>query len=99
MRIGLEKLQTTRDGTPRIVAAQEYPIEPPRDFRSDFGERQHISTAGGTLDLEIATVIVVELLQGFHQQEVHREPDRAAPVGIAAKESTLRFRWLVIDAM
>src|SRR5689334_1723699 len=42
---------------------------------------------------------MMELLQGFDQQKIYREPDRSTPVGIAAEEPRGRFAWLVIDAI
>ena len=55
--------------------------------------------AGRAFDLEVVAEVVMELLQRFDQQEVHREPDRPAPVGIAAEQSGARIRRLVVDAI
>ena len=41
--------------------------------------------AGRTLDLKFIAVVVMKLLQRFDDQEIHREPDGAAPIGIAAE--------------
>src|SRR5215471_2852468 len=42
---------------------------------------------------------MMELLQRFDQQEIHREPDRSAPVRIAAEQTGRRFAWLIVDAV
>ena len=54
-------------------------------------QRQHLARAGRALDLEVVAEIVVELLQRLDQQEVDREPDRAAPVRVAAEEAGRRL--------
>lgn len=52
-------------------------------------ERDHIAGAGGALHLNRITVVVMELLQALDQQIVGREPDWAAPVGVASKQTGL----------
>src|SRR5262249_34467711 len=44
----------------------------------------------------IVAVIMMKLLKRFDQQIVNRKPNRAAPVGVAAKNSTLRLGRFVI---
>jgi len=39
----------------------------------------------------------MKLLQRFNDQEVHRKPDRPAPVGVAAEKLGTGLRRLVID--
>src|SRR5215471_17215378 len=39
----------------------------------------------------------METTQGVNQKVVDREPNRAAPVGVAAKEPCTRFSRLVVD--
>ena len=54
---------------------------------------------GRTLHLEIIAEIVMELLQRLDHQEIHRKPDRAAPVRVAAEQSGRRLGRLVVDAV
>ena len=52
--------------------------------------RQSVSIcagAGRALDPEVVAVVVVELLQRLDQQVVDREPDRPAPVRVAAEQA------------
>src|SRR5229473_2762609 len=51
------------------------------------------------LDLEIRPKIVMEFLQRLDQQVVYREPNGAAPVGIAAKHSGRGFARLVTHSV
>ena len=51
----------------------------------------------GQLDLEVVAVVAVVLAQRLDQQEVDREPDRTAPVRVAAVESGCRLGRLVSD--
>ena len=46
---------------------------------------------------EVVAVVVVELLERLDQQVVDREPDRAAPVRVAAEQSRPRLGRLVVD--
>src|SRR5262245_49825880 len=99
MKIVLEFLRAAVDGSAPVFATQEYARHPLRDFTRHFPQRQHLSGASRTFDLEVLAQIVMKLLQRFDQQEVDREPDGAAPVRIAAEQPRARFRRLVIHAM
>src|SRR6185295_2988221 len=39
------------------------------------------------------TVIEVKFANRFYQQVIHRHPDGAAPIGVAAKKARVRFAW------
>ena len=68
--------------------------QPPRQFRRNISEGHHIARTGGELDFEVISEVVMELLQRFDQQIVHREPDGSAPVRISAKEPVVDSRRL-----
>ena len=53
----------------------------------------------GNSTLNSAPVVVMELLQGLDEQVVHREPDRTAPVRVAAKKAGRRLARLIVNAM
>src|SRR5262245_53226940 len=55
------------------------------------------SRAGRALDGEVVTVVVMKLLQRLDDQVIDREPDRSAPVRIAAEEARPRFGRFVVD--
>src|SRR5678815_54646 len=50
-------------------------------------DRDEPARADRALDLEVIAVVVMELLQRFDDEEVDREPDRTAPVRVAAEQS------------
>src|SRR5882762_4841325 len=58
-----------------------------------------MTRAGGELHLEAVAQVVVELLERLDHEVVHRKPDRAAPVRVAAEEAAFRFGGLVVDAV
>ena len=68
--------------------------QPARQFRRHLPEVHHLPRAGRAFHLEIVAEVVVELLQRFDQQVVDREPDRPAPVGVAAEQR----RWSIRPA-
>src|SRR5438093_10205178 len=41
----------------------------------------------------------MEPLERLYQEVVDREPDRAAPVGVAAEQAQVRLRRFVVDAV
>ena len=53
----------------------------------------------GHSTLKSSPEVVMELLQRFDQQVVHREPDRPAPVRVAAEQAGARFGRLVVHAI
>jgi hypothetical protein len=55
--------------------------------------------AGRKLDLEVVAEEEVIALQRLDEQEVHRKPDRAAPVRVATEELAARLARLVVDAV
>src|SRR5262249_15739056 len=85
MRVVLKFFSAAEDGSLPIRVQEEDLHEPTRNFSGDLPERHHLSRARRAFDLETVAEIVVELLQRLDEQEIDRKPDRAAPVGVAAK--------------
>src|SRR5207248_5343805 len=79
--------------------AQEDGGEAPRELGRHLREVELRSRSGGKLYREAIAEIVVKLLQGFDEQVVDGEPDRPAPVGIAAEEAAGRLGGLVPHAV
>src|SRR5262249_44801241 len=50
-----------------------------------------------TFDLVAVAEEEMKFLERFNEQKIYREPDRSAPVGVAAKQAGARLRRLVID--
>src|SRR2546426_5824636 len=98
-RVPLKLFGAAVDGPPAVRAAQENSGQPAGKLFGDLPQRLHLSRAGGELYGNFVAVVEVEPLQGFDEQEVHREPHRAAPIGIAAEEARRGLRGLVVNAV
>ena len=92
VRIGGELGVIFQHGPLTVAAFEEKVCEALRDFIRGVVERDEVSRARRALDLELRAVVVMEFLQRLDEQEIHRQPDRPAPVGVAAKQPALRFR-------
>ena len=62
-------------------------------------KRHHLTGTRRALDAEVLAEVVMELLQRLDDEEVDREPDRPAPVRVAAEQAAGRLAWLVGDAV
>ncbi len=87
-------------GTLPVRAGQEEAQQAPAEFVA----RPRRASASlpdpvGHSTLEAVAVEVVVALQRLDQQVVEREPDRPAPVGVAAEEPRSRLARLVVDAV
>src|ERR1700675_3373770 len=99
MRVRLELVQVAEHRSVALFVTKKDVGHPARQFTRHFPQRLHVSRSGRELDFEIVTEIVVELLQRFDQEKIHREPDRAAPVRIASEYSGRRFAWLIVHSV
>src|SRR5580700_4124026 len=98
VRIALEKFGAAGNGAAAVFATNENMNEAARNFGSHFPKIGFAPCTSREFDFEVFTIIVVVFLQGFDEEIVHGEPDGAAPVGIAAKNTAGGFSRLVIDA-
>ena len=55
-----------------------------------------LAGAGGAFDLEVVAVVQVEIQQRPDDHDVHRHPDRPAPVGVAAEHAGVRLARQVV---
>src|SRR5437773_4172519 len=99
VRVALELLRVAVHGPSAVAPAQKEPDEPARQLPGDVPEVEPPVRAARTLDLQVVAIKVVELLQRLDEQVVHREPERAAPVGVAAEERGRGLGGLVAHAM
>src|SRR5689334_5014575 len=67
-------------GTAALFVLKEDAREPSRELSRDIPQREVLSRCGRILNFEIVAEVVMELLQRFDDEVVHREPDRPAPV-------------------
>src|SRR6266852_1807920 len=82
-----------------VLISQKYPRQAARDLRCDFPERHVLARTGRTLNLEVVTQIVMELLERLDQQIVHGEPDGATPIRISSEQSSARLARLIVDSI
>ena len=68
-----------------------------RDLIRDFENRYGVTRPDGALDAELFAIIVVEFVQAFHDEVVHREPDWPAPIRVATEVRNRRFGGLIVD--
>src|SRR5207248_11701723 len=70
---------------------------PPGELPRDLAEIHHSPGAGRTLDTQAVTVEVVITLERLDEEVIDREPDGAAPVGVAAEERGVGFGRCIVD--
>src|SRR5439155_24380973 len=73
--------------------------EPPVELVRDLAERREAARADRALDAQRVAVEVVIAFERLDDEVVHREPDRPAPVGVAAEEPGVGLRGRVVDAV
>src|ERR1700733_9004208 len=71
--------------------------QPCRKTVGRFIERNALARTGRKLDLERIAIVVVEALQSFYQQEIHREPNWPSPIRVSPKSAALRFGRFVVN--
>ena len=69
------------------------------DLGRDLEQVQLAARAGRALDLEPVAVVAVQLQQAAQDHQVHREPDRPAPVGVAAEHAGVGLGRQVVDVV
>ncbi len=68
-----------------FTVLEEDPYQALGKFRGNLVDGDKCAGTGGKLNLEFVTVVVVEPLQRFDDQEVRGKPYRSAPVRVAAE--------------
>ena len=99
VRIVLKFLRTAENRPAAVFVAEKNPRESLGNFACDLPQIEHFAGACRAFDFVAVAKEVMKLLQRFNEQKIHREPDRPAPIGVAAEQSGARLRRLVIDAV
>src|SRR5882724_9420431 len=99
VRVSLELFEIPEHRATTSLILQEYVRHTARQFSRYLPQGHHLSRPGWELDLEIVSEVVMELLERLDQQVIHWEPDRTAPIGVAAEQPSRRLAWLVVDPM
>src|SRR5258705_1996016 len=97
--IGLELLRTSVHWPTAGFIPQEDPLQTIGYFPGYLEQVHQLARAGGTLDLKVVAVEQIELKQRTNEQRIHRHPDWAAPVGVAAEHAAVGFSRKVIHAV
>src|SRR6516165_5839496 len=95
VRIALQLRVVAEDCPPTLLVAQEQPTQSTRQLLRHLFNGDEVAGTAWAFDLEVVAVVVMELLQRFDQEIIDREPDRTAPVGVAAEQATIGLGWLI----
>src|SRR5258707_3296739 len=97
--IGLELLRTSVHWPTAGFIPQEDPFQTIGYLPGYLEQVHQLARAGGTLDLKVVAVVQIELKQRTNEQRIHRHPDWAAPVGVAAEHARVEVSRKVIHAV
>ena len=95
----LEPGRSTEDGPVAVGGAEEDRGEAVGEVLRDLEQRELLAGAGRVLDGEVGADVLVEPGQRPDHQVVHRHPDRAPPVGVAAVHGRGRLGRFVVDGV
>ena len=99
VRVGLELLYSAVDRPASVLVVGERRRQARGDFGGDLEQVHLLPRAGGALDFELVAVVAVQLSQPAQDDDVHREPHRAAPVGVAAEHAGVRLGRKIVDVV
>src|SRR5918999_2034810 len=97
--IVLKEVDRTEHRPPSLSVIEEDPRETLRDLLRHLPQRHHLTGTRRALDAEALSEVVMELLERLDDEEVDREPDRPAPVRVAAEQAAVRLGRLVVDGV
>ena len=80
-----------------ILVRQKDTPQPAGKFARYFLKRHHVSGPGRAFDFERVAIKEVITFERFDDQEIDREPDRTAPVRVAAEKVAVPLTRNVID--
>jgi hypothetical protein len=69
-----------------LAILQEYPAQSIADLLRNLVDGHKLTGAGWALNLEVVSVVMMKLLERLDNEEIHRKPDWAAPVRVAAEQ-------------
>src|SRR5262249_42167920 len=99
VRIGLEFSGAPVHGTSALLVTQERTHETLPDFSSDLEQGHALAGARRALHREVIAVEGIEIQEPADQEHVHRKPDGAPPVRVAAEETARGVGGLIVDAV
>src|ERR1700761_5183430 len=96
--VGLELLVAAKCRAAALGIAGKEADQPGAEVVGDFPEVAVVGATRGVWHLEAVAVEVVEALEAADEHKVDGEPDRAAPVGVAAVHVVVAFAGQITDA-
>src|SRR5215813_4702381 len=99
IRVALKFIRAAKHWSPSVFVAQKDPAQPSDDLMRHLEQIHQLPRTGRTLDFEIVAVIGEIMQQATNDQRVDGNPDRPAPIRIAAEHAAVRFRRQVADAI
>src|SRR5262249_39508178 len=96
VRIRLKLLSAAKHGAAAGLVAKKDAGQANTYFSAHLEERHQVPRPGWALDLEVVSVICVELEERANQHGVEGRPDRAPPVGIASEHGGVGLRRYVL---
>src|SRR5205085_4786073 len=91
-RIRLQFFRATEDRTAPVLILEENTRQPAGNFPGYLEEVHLIARTGGTFDLKAVSVVEVVTHQRPNQENIHRHPDRSAPIGVSAEQTCVGLR-------
>src|SRR5262245_16622130 len=82
-----------------FLISNEQSRQPTCEFLTDFQKIQQAAGADRTLDLEVVPKVGILVDEGTNDHELHRHPDRSAPVGVPSKHPGIRVARDITDAI
>jgi hypothetical protein len=99
IRIVLKLLRSSVNRAPTVLITCKDGAQSSGELLCNLPECQEAPRSRWALDLVVFTEIVMELLDSFDDQKVHRKPDRSAPVRIAPEQRSRGFPGFILEAM
>src|SRR5262249_24129446 len=96
--LGVARIPAVTRATSRGIGKKQT-AQAPSQFARDLFQREIDSGTGGTLHLELVSIIVMVPFERFDEEVVRRKPDRPAPIGVAAEQAGVGFARHITHAV
>src|ERR1043166_610604 len=97
VRVSLIQLDVAEYRPPSIRPAPKDAYQTRGQLCCDLAQGERLARPGRAFDQKVIAIIHMEFFERLDQQEVDREPDGAAPVGITAEQAGVGFSRLIAD--
>ena len=87
--IKVQHLVAVVDGSSTVISASKQMLETMLYFFRNMTKMHVVTRACRALHLEGVTIVEMEALTRFNEQEVHGKPDGASPIAVATEKATV----------